>query len=186
MQDLQQKLLVRGKWKDISQSFSAMYGVFERFLPIIWLRTPRAARAWVSRAAWVQLLPGAWGCYDSQQRWVCPIPAVRRLAGRAQHWQEMLLGVLGTPQWQGCGVGWAGVSCSPWGGWWQGWPMAQWLWEEKSDLQPSLGSSGSGERAEPTGRSDQGLGEAHGDGSRWLRLNTAFHPITYFLTVKDG
>lgn len=90
MQDLQWELLVRGKRTGISQSFSVMYGVFERFLPITWLRTPRAARAWGSRAAWVQLLLGAWGCQGSQQRWVCSVPEVCRLA---QRWLEMRLGV---------------------------------------------------------------------------------------------
>lgn len=147
------------------------------------------ASAWESRAACVQLLPGAQGCRGGQQLWVCPIPTVCRLAGRAWRWHGMQLG--------GKAVGYAGDSSMAGLRCRVGQGILQPLSRVVTGLADSTavvrqeirsaafpGSSGSGEKAEPTRKSDWQPSGAGGDGGRWLHLSTAFYPITYFLIKR--
>lgn len=140
---------------------------------------PHTASTWGSRATCVQLLPGAQGCRGGQQLWLCPIPTVCRLAGRAQRWHGMQLG--------GKAVGYAGDSLTAGLRCRVGQGILQAVSRVVTGLADNTtvvrqeirsaafpGSSGSGERADPTGRSDWEPTGAGRDGSRWLHLSTAF------------
>lgn len=140
---------------------------------------PHTASTWGSRATCVQLLPGAQGCRGGQQLWLCPIPTVCRLAGRAQRCHGMQLG--------GKAVGYAGDSLTAGLRCRVGQGILQAVSRVVTGLADNTtvvrqeirsaafpGSSGSGERADPTGRSDWEPTGAGRDGSRWLHLSTAF------------